>query len=326
MENKQKLKNLLIKQLENDSVNEKLITILQGAPLQGELSQGEIYMLTMFLPLKRHKEFLEYTGTISFYSWVQLYQESKVEKIDKLFFEKMRTTANTFTEKLMLMTVMEEISETDFEETLVLVQNADDCLALLNEVDIEGHIRRCLEKLIELEVSIDIWCEVEENAFQFDCSHLVRIIAMEEMVKKAEEKPNLPNWIKVYDHTLSGSENDKLAIEKIDGFRMDFEYWAEVYEKEKRQHAKATGLAIQKMQKLEGNYEYWLNLLYNPEAVISRQDIQKTCLTMMQKLKGTPVQYHATWEWISEAEDFDCKIDGKINFLLKIMQATDKKA
>lgn len=322
MENKQKLKNLLINQLSSDSANEKLIAILEGAPLEGELSQGQLHMLTIFLPLKRHKEFLDYTGIMSFWAWNELYQANNVEKTSKMFLENMRSTSKTLSEKLMLMINLEEISDTDFQETLALVQDADDCLDLLGELDTEAHLRQCLEILATFKTSIDTWCQVEEGASQFDCSQLIRMIAMKEIVKKAEEKGNLPNWIKVYDHALSRSKDEKLAIERIDGFRMDFEYWAEVYEKEKTQHAKATRLALQKMQKLKGTYEYWLNLLYDDHMHSSRQDIPTICLTMMKELEGTQRQYYSTWEWLHTGN----AIDWQMIFLLKIMQATDKKA
>lgn len=320
MENKRVLKRLLISQLKENVANEKLIAILEGAPLQGELSEGELMLLTMTLPKKRSKEFLPY-DQLPFWGWYELYVRGNYTSLSRdPFFQKAKNKANGFTEKMTIISCMDDISDTDFQEVLDLIQNEDQCLLLdkclllLDGTYEKNQTMACLEKLATLNPSIEHWCQVEEMASSFDYAQYVRAFAIKEMKTIAEKNNDIASWIKMYIHVLNKSENEQFIRQKINEFPMSFEDWKEIYEE--ATHYRVIKLALEKMQELGGSCSDWVEMMDNYKSVLDNMP-EKTfeilCLSMIEKTKGTQQEYYDGFYNLVEDES-------KVIILMKMIQ------
>jgi hypothetical protein len=206
---------------------------------------------------------------------------------------------------------MDKISETDFQEVLGLIEDADDCLMLLGEVDEKKQITACLDRLTSFEPSIDDWGEVEKIAHQFDCAQHVRLTAMEGMIAIAQIESTPENWLKVYTHCLSGSNHEKLALKEIEKLDIDFDGWFDKYNE--ANHRRVAEIALQNMQTLKGGLGDWINILDDPGKFISEEKVRAICLSMIQKLQGTPKEcYNACYALEEDTL--------KVNVLLKMLK------
>jgi len=293
MTNKKKLKNLLMQQLKNDTNNQNLLAMLKGTPLQGKLSEGQLMILVMFLPIRRHKELLSYE--LPFEGWYGLWGAGTMSTSSRNpFFKKMRNTSQGFAEKLRVLSCMDKISETNFQEVFVLIEDADDCLMLLEEVEEKKQITACLDRLTSFEPSINNWGEVEEMAHQFNYAQYVRMTAMKGMITIAQATSTPENWLKVYTHCLSGSNHEKEVLKEISNLHMDFDDWFDKYNNPN--HRRVAELALQNMQILKGCLGDWINILDNPGDFISGEKVRAICLSMIQKLEWKPKEcYNACY-------------------------------
>ena len=309
MTHKRTYKKLVIQKLKNNGANQNLITILKGLPLGGKLSQGELMLLVMLLPQKRHKEFLAYK--LPFEGWNELWKQSPSIATKNPFWQNMRITGQSFKEKLCILSWMEDISDSEFQEVLALVENQNDCISLLDEVEEISQTICCLEKLSTLKTTIDDWGVVEEMASQFNNCQEIRLRAMTAMKTMAGESKLIGDWFKVYEHCLSGSNDEKFALQEIAKFQLDFDAWMDVYYN--TDNYRIGDLALQNMETLKGRLNAWIDMLYIHRKGASHKNVDTLCHLMIRELKGTPGEYCDAF-YTAENDTM------KVNLLLKMIQ------
>ncbi|MEI7558381.1 MAG: hypothetical protein WCJ45_06350 [bacterium] len=291
-------------QLQEGNVSQKLIDVLTGSKIQGSFSPGELLFLSNRLAPERQSELLPYLDTLPYWGIsFLLCSEAEWTKDEGIqLFSALKKKATTFDQKVDMLEWRDDFDIPDFDQefiaTLGLASTIKEYLTFLEIAETKEETQMIIQKMRPLNLSIDDWAEMEENANSYE----QRLCALDEMIAIAEVHHSVHDWLKVYKHCLSGSTNEKKTLKSIEEISLSFLEWFYIYsDHEDDEDYRIRALALRYMQKSQGDFEYWFTLLQDHFcSVDDEDDIVKepvtTYLNMMYEVGGTMDQFNRLFE------------------------------
>lgn len=262
------MENPSLELLQKAEFSPVLINTIQGDCIPTNPTLGELIFLATYLPSERYPELLAYIHLLPHYILLNMYwnYEEENEFATSLFAE-LQKKSITFNQKLAIAGFVDDggfSSEGNpefikfFIELVDLCEDFDDCMRVMHDVaDKPQEIQLVLEKMKSFSPTFKQWEELQEN----HPNQEARIQSLKEMIQIAEEKNKLKHWLIIYKHCLSGSSNEKLALEKIASFNLDSYAWHKIYNKcEEFDDYRIAHLAIKNLQDQKADWSIWFEI------------------------------------------------------------------
>ncbi|MCX6823815.1 MAG: hypothetical protein NT085_01705 [candidate division SR1 bacterium] len=285
---------ITLKQLTEAGFSSKVLDVLNGGPIQGDLTPGELFCLSILAPERVDQlikqEHMPFAGLIELY-----HNEDNSEITEQTIASLLRKKAIGFDEKSKILDMENDVDQDLFNETLPLISNLDQCSMIFTIIDMsellepekEINFRTLIEMIKKFNPDIDYWIEMYEDSN----SYKRRIVCIKEMKTLASQNPTFKHWAAVYYYSLAGSEWEKDAIENMHAFTPDFDEIADVYialDDESNQKKNE----ITKRLKAVAKFDDWYNRFEPSEYDgLSSSRINELCFAMMMELNGEFSKY-----------------------------------
>ncbi|MFZ2151393.1 MAG: hypothetical protein WAZ12_01110 [Candidatus Absconditicoccaceae bacterium] len=321
------MENQILELLKKAEFSPILINTIQGDCIPADPTLGELIFLATYLSPQRYPELVPYIPLLPHYVLINMYSMYEEEDdTNSAIMAELKKMSFTFNEKLSLLGFIDDDEEEDndsyfkklFIELVDLCTDFDDCMRIMDDVaDTAKEIELVLEKMKTFNPSFEQWLELQESA----PNHDARIESLQAMIQIAETNHNLKYWLTIYKCCLSGSDNEKLALENIASFNLTSDDWYDIYQEcDEFEDYRICNLAIKTLQAQKAEFRIWLNMFIDTLPLAENETPNPIFLGMLFEAETASVEdYYCMYEYLSGYPQI------QILVMQKIMSIADAK-
>lgn len=299
------MKNQIFELLKESEISPLLLNTIEGDSIPANPTLGELIFLSSYLSPQRYFELLPYIYLLPHYVLINMYSMyDEEDDTNSAIIAELKTKSFTFNEKLSLLGFIDDEEDESYFETLFielvdLCENFDDCMRIIDDVAYNPkEIQLVLEKMKNFNPSFEQWIELQESA----PNHDARIESLQAMIQIAENDHKLQYWLLIYKHCLSGSDNEKFALQKIVSFNLTPDDWYDIYSKyDEFEDYRICHLAIKKLQEQKAEFRIWFHMLLDTLPLAEEETLNPIFLSMLLESTTASIEdYYCLYEYLSD--------------------------
>lgn len=276
------MENKRLQDLTEAGIPQKVIDVLNGGPVTGDLTPGELFVLSKEMPEDRHKELI-YIDSMPFEGIIELLNAIYISDKDAEYLSKrLKEIAVGFDQKATAVNYGDDFDAASYADLFNCIETIDHCVMMLTDTSTQAQIDEIVVKIKTFNPKIDDWVNVIENSVpSSDPSYAILLVALEEIEAIARKSKKLEDWLKLYEWSIEKSSYEKIALMEITSFTESFATWKNIH---KIYVDKTKKLALQKMRELKGSFQDWKDIFeeYETTKCANHLSYQICCDMMME--------------------------------------------